>query len=233
MTELVGPGAPGPRSARRRTLLLGGVVAVVAGLTIGLVVVASGGGALAVDVWWAQVMAGARTGVGDAVAHALNAVGGGWFGVYVVPIGGAVALLLMRRPWAAAFFLTVSIVDVVLVQLLKRLFLRDRPEDMLVTSDIGSFPSGHVANAAAIAVALAVIAARRWVTVVGIVYVLLMVLSRAYLSVHWLSDTIAGAFIGGGIALLVALWFVSRLDAETLDTPAVGRTRGETTPIVP
>lgn len=184
------------------------------GLAVGLIVLVAGGGALAVDLWWAEVMASVRTPAGDAVARVLNFIGGGWFGIFLVPFGVAGLLALLRRPWAATFFLTVSLADVIVVQTLKWAFGRGRPEDMLVTSDAGSFPSGHVANAAAVAVALAVIAARWWVSVLGALYVLAMLLSRAYLSVHWLTDTIAGALIGGGIALLVALFFAARLDGE-------------------
>ena len=54
-----------------------------------------------------------------------------------------------------------------MVQLLKNLFGRARPEDILVVSDFGSFPSGHVANAATIAVAIGMIVPNVWVWVAG------------------------------------------------------------------
>ena len=62
-----------------------------------------------------------------------------------------------------------SAASAVVVQLLKQLFGRARPEDILVHSDFGSFPSGHVANAATIAVALGVIFPIVWVWIAGAV----------------------------------------------------------------
>ena len=61
----------------------------------------------------------------------MNWVGGGWFGVLVVPIGGAIGLILLRRPWAAAYFLAAEAVSAGGVQVLKHLFGRVRPEDII------------------------------------------------------------------------------------------------------
>ncbi|MDF2556040.1 MAG: phospholipid phosphatase [Microbacterium sp.] len=149
-----------------------------------------------VGEWWRPVLAG--------FSHVMDFVGGGWFGVLVVPIGAAIGLIVLRRPWAAAYFLAAEAVSAAGVQVLKHAFGRVRPEDILVLSDYGSYPSGHVANAATIAVAAVVIFPRLWVGIVGAVWVLLMAFSRTYLHAHWLSDTLGGAMIGAGTALLVA-----------------------------
>jgi membrane-associated phospholipid phosphatase len=53
------------------------------------------------------------------------------------------------------------------VQLLKNLFGRARPEDIMTNLDFGSFPSGHVANAAAMAVVLGLLFPGVWVWVAG------------------------------------------------------------------
>ena len=50
---------------------------------------------------------------------------------------------------------------------------------ILQLSDFGSFPSGHVANAATIAVALLVLFPRVWVAVAGAAWVIVMAPSRA------------------------------------------------------
>jgi undecaprenyl-diphosphatase len=147
-------------------------------------------------------------------------VGAGWFGVLLVPIGGAIALIVLRRPWAAAYFLTAEAVSAGAVQVLKHVFGRVRPEDIIVIADHGSYPSGHVANAATLAVAAAVIFPRVWVMIVGGAWVIMMAFSRTYLHAHWLSDTIGGALLGAGAALLVAAVFAVPMAKERLREPA-------------
>ena len=70
---------------------------------------------------------------------------------FVVPLGGAAVMLALRRPWGAVFVLAASAGSALVVQVIKGMFGRARPEDMIVVSDHGSFPSGHTANAATIA----------------------------------------------------------------------------------
>lgn len=168
--------------------------------------------------WWHPALTG--------FSQVMNWVGGGWFGVLVVPIGGAIGLIVLRRPWAAAYFLAASAVSAAGVQVLKHAFGRVRPEDILVLSDYGSYPSGHVANAATIAVAAIVILPRVWVGVVGAIWVVLMAFSRTYLHAHWLSDTLGGALIGAGAALLVAAAFAVPMAREQADAPARGPSLG-------
>ncbi|TDN91992.1 undecaprenyl-diphosphatase [Microbacterium sp. BK668] len=165
----------------------------------------------AIDVWWDQMLAAWRSNFMSAVSLAMDFVGGGWVGVFAVPIAVAVLLLALRRPWAALYFIAASIASALLVQVLKHTFGRARPEDIIVLSDFGSFPSGHVANAATIAVALMIIFPSIWTVIGGALWVVLMALSRTYVHAHWLSDTLGGAMVGAGVALLVAAFFVPLL----------------------
>jgi len=144
----------------------------------------------------------------------MNFLGAGWFGVFAVPIAGAFALVILKRPWSAAFFITAEIASAGLVQILKHLFGRARPEEIIVISDFGSFPSGHVANAATLATAAFILFPRLIVVLVGAVYIFLMALSRTVLHAHWLSDTLAGAMIGVGVVLIVAGLFAPLLWRE-------------------
>ncbi len=196
-----------------RAALIAGIAALVAAALLGFVIMTRLDGLpLEFDEEWAEEVLSLRGPVGDVFAYLMNALGGGWFAVFVVPIATAVVLLVMRRPWAAAYFIVASAASAGVVRLLKYLFGRDRPEDMIVVSDYGSFPSGHVANAAVIAVAFGVIFPHVWVWVLGAVYTLLMAVSRTYLGAHWLSDTIGGLLVGAGVALLV--WAVMAVPLE-------------------
>ena len=194
----------------RKTALIG-ALAILLGIGLGGLIEARGGGPLGIDVAWLETMVSARSDAGLWVARALNWVGGGWVAIYVVPLAVAGAFLLARRRWAALYVLVATILSAAAVQGLKWLFDRERPEDMLVISDHGSFPSGHVANAATLAVVIALVLRRTWVSVLAICYVIAMAISRTYLTVHWLSDTVAGALVGAGVALLVGVAFWSQL----------------------
>ena len=199
-------------------LVAGGVLVALACL-LGWWVFSRGDQPFAIDVWWNALVTTWWNPVLLGFSRVMNWVGGGWFGVLAVPIGAAVGLILLRRPWTAAYFLAAEAVSAAGVQVLKHLFGRVRPEDILVVSDYGSYPSGHVANAATIAAAAVVVFPRVWVVVAGAVWVLLMAFSRTYLHAHWLSDTLGGALIGAGAALVVAAAFVVPMARERTDAP--------------
>ncbi len=190
-----------------------GTVLVAVGVGIGLLVTAIGPGN-AVDEGWLALMVGARAEPWLTIAHALDWLGGGWRAIILVPGLVVVALALMRRWWGIAFFVASAVLSVGLVQLLKTMFARARPEDMLVASDFGSFPSGHVTNAATVMLVLIVLMRKTAMTIIGIAWVIAMAWSRTYLGAHWLTDTIAGMVIGTGAVLVVLGAFSTRLEKE-------------------
>lgn len=187
--------------------LISGGIAVGVALLLGLLL-AFREGPLEVDEEWMSEVLEERGPWWDVPALFMDWLGGGFVGVIVVPVAVVVALLCVRRLVGAAVFLLTSAVSAGLVQLLKSLVGRARPDEMLVMSDVGSFPSGHVANAATMVVALGLILAldrdRWWFWMLGAGYVIAMALSRTYLGVHWITDTIGGALLGAGVA--VVLW---------------------------
>jgi membrane-associated phospholipid phosphatase len=149
-----------------------------------------------------------------AFSQVMNFLGAGWFSVIVVPIAVALALILIKRPWSALFFLAAQVASAAAVQALKHLFGRARPEEIIVISDFGSYPSGHVANAATLAAVAFILFPRLIVAIIGAVYVVLMAISRTAVHAHWLTDTIGGAMIGAGVVLIVAGFFAPLLVRE-------------------
>lgn len=118
--------------------------------------------------------------------------------------------MLLVRCWATAGYLVaVAAVGIGASQLLKVWVDRPRPPDGLVQQVTAAYPSGHSTLTACFIVLVAAVlsprARRRWWWPVGILLLAAMMASRAYLSVHWLSDTIGGALLGLGCAIL--LWW--------------------------
>jgi membrane-associated phospholipid phosphatase len=64
------------------------------------------------------------------------------------------------------------------------------------------------------AVCLAILFPRLWVWIAGPLYTVLMMLSRTYLGVHWLTDTIGGLLLGAGVAVVVWAPVAAKLDGE-------------------
>jgi membrane-associated phospholipid phosphatase len=140
-----------------------------------------------------------------AVAVALSWLGSAWVN-WPLRIA-AFVLLAWRRHWLrlAAFGLAV-LTSEVLIGTLKAAIDRPRPPDSLIETSAASFPSGHAIASAVTAVGLVLVLASpgktrwRW-EVNAVVFTSVMALSRVYLRAHWLSDTVAGALLGAGLAL--------------------------------
>lgn len=173
------------------------------------------------DSWWNETISANRADWMLSVALLLDHIGGGWVAILLVPLLVIIALLIARR-WQAAVFAAVAfLVSAGAVQLLKNLFARARPEDMIVTSDFGSFPSGHAANAATIAMVLWLVFPRVWTAILGAAWVIAMAISRTLLSVHWATDTLGGALVGAGVVLLLGAWLLPWVNRKSRHDPAV------------
>ncbi|WP_341955084.1 phosphatase PAP2 family protein [Microbacterium sp. LWH13-1.2] len=188
---------------RRRTLLWWGIGMLVAATLLGAAIVFGYTEPPGFDTWWNETISTYRAEWMLSFALILNDIGGGWVAILLVPLLMIIALLLARRWRAAVFAAAAFLASAGAVQLLKQLFGRARPEDMIVVSDYGSFPSGHTANAATIAVVLWLVFPRVWTAILGILWVLAMAISRTLLSVHWATDTLGGALVGAGVVLVL------------------------------
>ncbi|MER5883352.1 phosphatase PAP2 family protein [Streptomyces sp. NPDC001941] len=204
------PARAAGRRAPSRTAAVGGVFLLVTA-TLAAAVLADPARPFfqGADETWLRWMGGPHDGAYSAVASALN-----WFGGpngIVVPVLIIVVLAAMRRWRSSAFVFTAYVVGNILVpQALKHFFDRPRPANPLVHVDHGSFPSGHAAAMAVLAIAAGVVfvpAARRrpWWIATGVL-VAAMMWSRTWLHAHWISDTLAGATAGAGVTVL--LWWV-------------------------
>lgn len=161
------------------------------------------------DDAWHETIATTRNDAATWIAESLAAAGN-WPWTYVVLAIAIVPLLIAKR-WRSAVYVAACVVATVVVvnPAVKELIERERPPGHLVDVTSYAFPSGHSSFAAVLALST-VLAWRpcrtRWIAAAVVVTVLMM-WSRTYLSVHWLTDTIAGAILGFGIAV-IGYWLV-------------------------
>jgi membrane-associated phospholipid phosphatase len=133
-----------------------------------------------------------------------------WLGSAAVnwPLRAAAVLLLAwRRHWLKATAFTLAVLTSELfIGPVKAATDRPRPPGALIETSAASFPSGHAIATAVTAVGLVLVLARpgpsrwRW-ELRAVEFTAVMALSRVYLRAHWLSDTVAGALLGAGLAL--------------------------------
>lgn len=174
--------------------------------------VAAGGDPLHVDTVWMAVVRQEST-PWVAPSLFLHYLGAG-LPAFVTVSATTGALLLWRRPWGAGCLLVAAIASTALIEIIKNSIARPRPTLALIDVGFGSFPSGHSARAAMLAMALGILFPHLWVWTLGVAYTLAMMFSRTQLGAHWLTDTIGGALIGAAVALLCCTLVSSQLEAE-------------------
>ena len=147
-----------------------------------------------------------------------------WLGSLVVllPCSIVFGIVLVRSGRTReALLLNVGLgVTTLVVHALKLAIKRPRPDigNLLVAMPTDwSFPSGHAAQAAAVFFALALIALRTFsrsaaglIVAAGVLSTLAVGYSRVYLQVHYVSDVLAGALVGGCAVMVAAIITQSR-----------------------
>ncbi|MBC9937353.1 MULTISPECIES: phosphatase PAP2 family protein [unclassified Leucobacter] len=203
------PAGPLARPSPRYAALIGAVLVLLVAAG-GVYFFIAGSGPLPVDSWW-HAHVGAAPGTALHAIAAFLAIVGGQIGALVCFVIAFGILILARRGRDALAVGFAGVLGVAGSEILKRLVQRPRPPEQFFSSHGYSYPSGHSMAAAALAVSLALVAlgARdldrrlsRAATVLAIAWTLVMMWSRTALHVHWLSDTLAGAALGIGAALI-------------------------------
>ncbi|AUZ76467.1 MULTISPECIES: phosphatase PAP2 family protein [Aeromonas] len=127
------------------------------------------------------------------------------------PLYAVLAALLWWQGEAERELVTLALLafafELPLYLLLKNLLKRQRPAGLpvfITPSDRYSLPSGHTAAAFLMATVLAA-SFPLWAPLL-FVWAALVGASRLLLGVHYLSDLVAGALLGGGCALLALGW---------------------------
>lgn len=150
----------------------------------------------------------------DTFFEALTWLGSMWV---LLPLSLLIATILAWRyrlyTWWYALYLPATLILASLTTwLLKRLIGRDRPqlfEAIVALPADMAFPSGHTTQASAFFLALWLMSPvylRSWLLLPVIIMIAVIAASRLYLQVHWFSDVLVGAVIGGGYAIGIWLW---------------------------
>jgi membrane-associated phospholipid phosphatase len=191
--------------ARRGLLVSGALLAGAVAVGVLVVAPATHAAVQAVDdaVW--RFAGAVRNRPTTVVAVGLSWLGSAWVN-WPLRVA-ALVLLAWRRHWLrlAAFALAV-LTSEVLIGTVKAAVDRPRPPGSLIATSAAAFPSGHAIASAVTAVGLVLVLAPpgpgrwRW-EVRAVIFAAVMALSRVYLRAHWLSDTVAGGFLGAALAL--------------------------------
>ncbi len=167
---------------------------------------------------WMQPVAGQPRGpwwLHEAAADITSLGGIAVLGLFAIV---AIGILFILRKRLSAFLLVIGLAGgVALSEGLKALFERQRPPAayQAVETLNASFPSGHALLSTVFYLTVAVMMTRAfprqrlkaYVLGVGIVFALLVGVTRVYLGAHWASDVMAGWCVGAAWAM--ALWLVS------------------------
>jgi undecaprenyl-diphosphatase len=129
--------------------------------------------------------------------------GDSWFWAAALLIGWFFSTSAWRHWEVVEFFGILGLAGVVLA--IKFLVRRERPEGewggIYRNTDPHSFPSGHAARAFLIAVVSTPLAPV-WLVIILWIWAPLVSLARVAMGVHYLSDVVAGAFLGAIIGVI-------------------------------
>jgi undecaprenyl-diphosphatase len=155
---------------------------------------------------------------GAEILRQLTNLGGTLYLLLLMTAVGVVDWIRRRDASSLLFLLTVGVGVSLINNGLKLLIMRERPPgEHLVSAAGSSFPSGHSATAAACWLAIALVVGRwataryrRYISGAAVAIACMVAASRALLGVLWLTDVIAGVFVGWAWFMVVAIAFGGR-----------------------
>ena len=156
---------------------------------------------LPIDRWWHAYANLHRDESLVALSTWLNHAGGTVIVGYAVPALVAIGLCLARRYRDAVTIAVASLVTAPLVNVIKAVLRRPRPDDGMIAVELAAYPSGHVANLTVLLVVAGLLVRKWWIWPPAAALVLAMAFSRTYLNLHWLTDTVGGAMFGAGVGM--------------------------------
>jgi membrane-associated phospholipid phosphatase len=186
------------------TVALGAVI--VGGVVIGALayLVRTNSQLVDVDASVAQWGADHAGSVSERGLTLITQLGETWFVAVLAIVVSVVALLRRPNRWIPVFFLTVLVGQWLLTNGIKEVLDRVRPTLNPIAETLGpSFPSGHTTTAAAFYAAAALVLGRgvgphgrALLAGAAVGIAVAVACTRIFLDVHWLTDTIAGLFLG-------------------------------------
>lgn len=219
------PSWPGSRGALRIAVTTA-VIGLIATLIIGLLIRGSDAG-LGAGLWLNGLHSPVLDDLSQAVAVAFRPTSAVVIGVLLAIV---VALRTRHLMWGlragaavACGWLVAGVLKVIVAR--PRPVWTDAVHTVVPPETDPSYPSGHVAFAAALATVVLLLTwrttARWWVMAAGVLLVVITALTRVYAVVHYPSDVIAGAVCGmcGAVLAVAAMDAIGRRLSRALDAP--------------
>lgn len=121
----------------------------------------------------------------------------------IISLGIIIFLIKKNEKRYFLLFISLIILALVITNILKLIFKRNRPKNEIVQEKFASMPSSHAAIAIVFFGFISFYLIKNFninsiITIISCtILILLMGFSRIYLRVHWLTDVIIGYLIGG------------------------------------
>lgn len=124
----------------------------------------------------------------------------------------SLVLFLKKKKEDSLFLLSASLLGLFFGFVFKEIIQRQRPENFLETGF--GFPSGHAVMAIVFFCCLIYLSRKyfkekekMFITFFSILLIVIILLGRLYLGVHWFSDVLGGIFLGGFVFLFNLYFF--------------------------